>query len=60
MIHIVDPAGALLPGHAIDPMLWDVAPASECVLERAAYQDGSGCRRARQRARDYSSPQSKE
>ena len=33
IIHIVDPAGALLPGHAIDPTLWDAAPASERVLE---------------------------
>ncbi len=33
MIHIVDPSGALLSSHAIDPMLWDAAPASERVLE---------------------------
>lgn len=33
MIHIVDPAVALLPGHTIDPMLWDTAPASEPLLE---------------------------
>ena len=33
MIHIVDPAGALLPGHALDPMPPDAAPASEPLLE---------------------------
>ncbi|MBV1860302.1 MAG: hypothetical protein KUG77_17950 [Nannocystaceae bacterium] len=33
MIHIVDSAGTLLSSHAIDPLLWDAAPASERVLE---------------------------
>ncbi|MEM6296217.1 MAG: hypothetical protein AAGA54_33400 [Myxococcota bacterium] len=33
VIHIVDAAGGLLSSHALDPLMWDAAPAPERVLE---------------------------